>query len=166
MSFFATFVLILIPLIGCKKEQTIVKNPVEEIQPLKTEEKVETPVETKKIDEEIYAYVAKGRRDPFLPLTVSLKKKPTRKAGATPVESYDVDEIKLIAIAWDRHRHYALIMLPDNKSYTITEGMTLGLHGGKVHKITDEEVIIREYIKDSRGNVRSKNTVLRLLKGE
>jgi Tfp pilus assembly protein PilP len=57
-------------------------------------------------------------------------------------------------------------MLPDKKSYTIKEGMVLGLYGGKVEKITKDTVVIREFIKDYRGNLKPKDTILKLREGE
>ncbi len=59
-----------------------------------------------------------------------------------------------------------LIRLPDKKNYTITEGMTIGLQGGKVEKITKDSVVIREFIKDYRGNIKPRDTILKLHKGE
>jgi len=158
-------IVLLFPLSGCKKEQAIVKKPMAgKVQP---EAKIgKGPEETKKVEEKVYTYDAKGRRDPFLPLVTVTREKPTRKKGASPFESYDIDLINLIAIAWDNNKYYALITLPDKKSYTITEGMTLGLHGGKVLKITKDTVIIREYVKDYRGNIKPKDSVLKLRKEE
>ena len=114
------------------------------------------------LQQEVYTYNAKDRRDPFLSLVTITTKKLPKKKGVTPFESYDVDQIALLAIAWDEQKHYALIMLPDKKSYTITEGMKLGLYGGKVEKITNDKVIIREYIKDYKGDLKTKDSILKL----
>lgn len=75
-----------------------------------------------------------------------------------------MSEIKLSAIVWDSNQYYALIMLPDKKSYTIRKGMTLGLYGGKVEKITADSVFIREAIRDYKGQLKNKDTILRLRK--
>ncbi len=117
-----------------------------------------------KVEKEVYVYDAKGRRDPFMSLVAVAKEKPHMKKKANPVENYDVDEIKLTAIVWDNHQHYALVTLPDNKSYTIRKGMTLGLYGGKVQDITKDSVLIREQVKDYRGQLRMKDTLLKLRK--
>ncbi|MEW6003530.1 MAG: pilus assembly protein PilP, partial [Nitrospirota bacterium] len=161
-------ILLFLPFTGCKKEQAVIKKPVaEKVQPAEeTRKDIKAPEEVKKAEQEVYSYDARGRRDPFLPLVAASKEKPTKKKGASPVESYSIDEITLIAIAWDKQKHYALIMLPDKKSYTITEGMSLGLHGGKVQKITRDTVLIREYVKDYRGDMKPRDVVLKLHKGE
>lgn len=162
-------ILLLLPFAGCKKKQTLVKKPVpEKVQPAEVKKDTEAPEEAKKPEQEVYVYDAKGKRDPFLSLitVAKAKEKPRIKPGASPVESYSVDEIDLIAIAWDQTKYYALIMLPDKKSYTIIEGMTLGLHGGKVEKITKDMVVIREYIKDYRGDIKPKDSILKLHREE
>lgn len=158
----------LLPFMGCEKKQPPAKKPVaEKVTPAQEAKKdIKQPEETAKVEQEVYAYDAKGRRDPFLSLVTVIKKKPEKRKGASPVESYGLDVIRLLAIAWDKQKSYALIMLPDKKSYTITEGMVLGLYGGKVEKITKDTVVIREYIKDYKGNLKPKDTILKLREGE
>jgi Tfp pilus assembly protein PilP len=156
-----------LPLSGCKKEQAAVKKTAAaKVQPLEMKKDIKEPEKTKKVEQEVYAYDSKGRRDPFMSLIVVTTQKPTKKKHASPYESYDIDQLTLLAIAWDNEKHYALIMLPDKKSYTITEGMTLGLHGGKVLKITKDMVVIREYTKDYKGNIKPRDFVLKLRKEE
>jgi Tfp pilus assembly protein PilP len=115
-----------------------------------------------KVEQEVYEYEARGRRDPFMSLVVVAKQRPNVKKKANPIENYDVSEIKLSAIVWDKKQYYALITLPDNKSYTIKAGMTLGLYGGKVQDITRDSVLVREQIKDYRGRLKTKDTLLKL----
>jgi Tfp pilus assembly protein PilP len=117
-----------------------------------------------KVEKEVYAYDSKGRRDPFFPLTETMKIKPPRKIGSSPVENVDVEDIRLIAIAWDNQQYYAMITLPDNKSYTVRKGMSLGLYGGKIRDITRDTVIISEQVKDYIGRIKTKETILRLRK--
>ncbi|GAB4483277.1 MAG: hypothetical protein OHK006_03740 [Thermodesulfovibrionales bacterium] len=118
--------------------------------------------EEPKAEKEVYIYDAQGRRDPFLSLVDLMKKKPQRKKGQTPIENFDVEEIKLIAIAWDKQQYYAMITLPDNKSYSIRKGTTLGLNGGKVVDITRNSVLIREQLTDYKGQKKTKDTILKL----
>jgi type IV pilus assembly protein PilP len=119
-----------------------------------------------KVEKEVYIYDPKGRRDPFLSLIQPSKAKAERKKGGSPVENYDVDEVKLIAIAWDSQQYYAMITLPDRKSYTIRKGMTFGINDGKIADITRDAVYIKEQVKDYRGQFRTKDTILKLRKEE
>lgn len=156
-------ILLISPVSSCKKKQPEVKPPpVSKPKPseVSKEEKEEVVIPT-------YTYEAKGRRDPFLSLVEITKKKPEKKKGATPFESYDINEIQLLAIAWDeKDRYYALIKLPNNKTYTITEGVTLGLQNGKVEKIYKDSVLIREYVRDYKGELKPLDTILKLHKGD
>jgi Tfp pilus assembly protein PilP len=107
-----------------------------------------------------YEYNAKGRRDPFATLIVKVE--PERKKGSVPLENYGVNEFKLTAVLWTRSGFYALVSAPDGKNFTLREGTTIGLHGGKVDKIMKDSVIIREFLKDYRGIVKPSDTVIKL----
>jgi Tfp pilus assembly protein PilP len=153
---------------GCKKEQ----QPPKPVAGKQTVQKQAAPApppaqqakEEPKAEKEAYVYDQKGRRDPFVSLVQVAKEKPKRLRGSKPIENFDVDEIRLIAILWDSKQYYALITLPDGKSYTIRKGTTLGLYGGKVEEITRETVLIREHVKDYRGQLKTKDTILKLRK--
>jgi len=157
---------LLLTFAGCKKSQPTGTKPAAPVKPAEVNKDQQATEQSKKVEQEEYKYEAKGRRDPFFSLVQIKKEKPTKKKGASPFESYDVDEIQLLAIASDKNKYYALVSLPDKKSYTITEGMTLGLQGGKVQKITRNTVIIREFIRDYKGEVKPRDSILKLHKGE
>jgi type IV pilus assembly protein PilP len=152
---------------GCKDKDATDKKLVAQ-KPAATSPAAAATVqkEEPKVEKEIYVYDPKGRRDPFISLVQVAKPKAQRKKGASPIENFDVDEIKLIAIAWDSNQYYALITMPDKKSYTIRKGMTLGLYDGKVIDITKDSVFISEQIKDYKGQLKSKDTILKLRKEE
>jgi Tfp pilus assembly protein PilP len=165
----ATYILmffLLFAFTGCKKEQPVKKPMAEKVVQAAPKSVQKPAAETAKAAPEEVVYDSKGKRDPFLSLIEITKQKPMKKRGASPFESYDIEEIKLLAIAWANNKYYALIRLPDKKNYTITEGMTIGLQGGKVEKITKDSVVIREFVKDYRGNIKPRDTILKLHKGE
>lgn len=111
-----------------------------------------------------YEYTVAGRRDPFAPLVV--KADTDKRKGAPPIENYEIAEFRLIAVLWGKEGYYGVITLPDGKSYTIREGTKLGLHKGKVFRITRDAVVIREQVKDYSGVVSAKDTVLKLRREE
>jgi len=153
---------------GCKGKDMQAQKPVAKKTVAQAPSAVTTTAaiqkEELKVEKEVYTYDPKGRRDPFTALVDVSKEKPKRKKGLTPMENFDVDEIKLLAIAWDAKQAYAMIVLPDKKTYSIRKGMTLGLYGGKVEEITKEHVLIREQVKDYKGQVKTKDTILKLRK--
>jgi len=152
-----------IALAGCKGKTSPSKPAAEKPKSAVSAPSPSTKEELK-AEKEVYVYEQKGRRDPFMSLVQVSKEKPKRLSGRRPIENFDVDEIKLVAILWDTKQYYALITLPDNKSYTIRKGMTLGLYGGKVEDITKDKVLIREHVKDYRGQPKTKDTILKLRK--
>jgi type IV pilus assembly protein PilP len=150
---------------GCKDKAPAGKKPIAQ-KPTATSPAPSAVVQQteSKTENEVYVYDPKGRRDPFMSLVQVAKAKVQRKPGASPMENYDVDDIKLIAIASDSKQYYALITLPDKKSYTIRKGMTLGLNNGKVKEITKDSVFIQEQVKDYKGQNKTRDTILKLRK--
>ena len=159
------FIVVAFLSLGCKDKVTKGRQPVVK-KPAASSPVAPAVVQKEeiKVEKEIYVYDPKGRRDPFMSLVQEIKTKPPRKIGSSPIENFDVDEIKLIAIAWDSQQSYAMITLPDKKSYTIRKGMSLGLYGGKVIEITRDSVLIREQLKDYKGQDKIKDTILKLRK--
>ncbi len=164
---FIIMLFLMVPFTGCKKDKPVeIKPMAEKVKPAEQPGELQVAEAEKKTDTEGYNYESSGRRDPFLSLVEMTREKPKRKKGATPFESFDIDEIKLLAIAWDDNKYYALIMLPTQKAYTITEGMTLGIYDGKVVQISEDSVVIREYVKDYKGELKPRDSILKLHKGE
>ena len=163
-SLYLCIVLTIILGAGCKDKNVPGPSPVSRKPAATTVEAPAPQTEEEKVERQAYVYDPKGRRDPFISLIEVAKEKPQKRRGSTPMEAFDVGEIKLSAIVSDGNQYYALIMLPDMKSYTIRKGMTLGLYGGKVEKITADSVFIREAIRDYKGQLKNKDTILRLRK--
>lgn len=163
--------------VACKKEapkppeppKKAQAQPVKAPEPPKKAEALPPKPEEKKIEIEPYSYDPKGRRDPFLSIIEASKREKEaekKKKSSKPSEMYDVGDIKIIAIAGDKDRHYAMVQLPDKKYFTVREGMTLGTFGGKVIRIDSGSVTIREYIRNYKGELQPKDTTLRLRKEE
>ncbi len=148
---------------GCKKELPAKKAKTEAVAQ-KVEPAPQQPAQQPAEVEEIYVYDPKGRVDPFIPLIETPKKE--RKAISGTLESYDIADFKLIAIAEKGKQRYGLLLSPDNKSYTVREGTVLGLHKGTVKEIMNDKLIIFEYITDYKGEQKPRQIILELSKGE
>lgn len=113
-------------------------------------------------------YTSLGRRDPFMPLLVpkEILEKKSDKKKLSPLEDASVSDMQLTAIVKGKEGYYALIRMADGKSYTIREGMLVGSSEGRVYKITQDSVIIKEKIKDERGRLIVKENPLKLRRGE
>jgi|Deesub1362A_J573_1020465.scaffolds.fasta_scaffold00134_13 type IV pilus assembly protein PilP len=158
-----------LPFSGCSKKKppppkkkAEVKKEIE-IKPEELKPLTEEPVKKS----EGYVYNPAGRRDPFAPLIVLRREaKGAEEAKRPPgtLESYDIGDFSLLAIVKKRDRYYALLLAPDNKSFTVNEGDTIGLHNGKVKEISRDRVVIVEYTIDYKGNKKPREVVLELHK--
>lgn len=122
-------------------------------------------VKEPQLEEKIYEYSKKGKRDIFVPLLSKTVKEVSLKAQS-PLENYDVRAIKILGIIQSAKFSLAEALLPDGKSYTLKEGMTVGIYGGKISKITKDSVIVNEQVKDFKGQLKTKETILRLREEE
>jgi Tfp pilus assembly protein PilP len=172
----SAIVIIALSVFACKQEQQKPAGPtakqqvrkVGKAEPQKKED-VTAQKEEAKVETEAYLYDPKERRDPFLSIIEASKKEQEverKKKGVKPLEATDLSEIKVLAIAWDKKKHFAMVQFTDNKYYTVREGMTLGAYGGKVIRIDQNSVVVRETIKDYKGELQHKDTILKLRKEE
>jgi len=155
---------IILPLSGCKKKAP----PVPKKPDVKKEEvKPEALPQPTTPESKGYTYEPAGRRDPFIPLIETKKAKKGKEGEKRPIgtlESYDVKDFALIAVVKKGDKHYALLRSPDNKSFTVNEGDIIGFHSGKIMKITENRVIVVEYIEDYKGHKKPQEIVLELHK--
>jgi Tfp pilus assembly protein PilP len=123
--------------------------------------------ETKKKDEQAgYVYEQRGRRDPFSSLVVIRKNKKKDDSKIGTLEGYDLSEFALGAIANKGRTYFALLISPDNRSFTVEKGTVIGLNRGKVKEITSETLTMVEYVKNYKGELKPRKIMLEFHKGE
>ena len=93
------------------------------------------------------------KRDPFKPLEETGD---NRKL----LNIYDVTKFQLVAILTGMGAPRAMIMLPNQTTEILQVGDTIGRNNGKIQKIADSEVVIKETYKDYQGKMRSYFTSL------
>jgi len=157
---------------SCKKKETpsakAEKTKKTHLKDLLGEVKMSRVISQKISKPRGYVYKPRGRRDPFMPL-IKPKKEKAEKGGVKvrgTLESYDIGDFILVAIARKGDEYYALLVAPDNRSFTVKEGTIIGLHKGRVEKILDDKVIIIEHSKDYKGRMKTRQITLELRKGE
>jgi type IV pilus assembly protein PilP len=117
----------------------------------------------------VHVYDPGGRRDPFIPLVdvsrgQSTEKESPRVLGT--LESYDIPDFKVLAIVEKgKGKYTALLLAPDNKSFIIKEGSVIGLYKGEVKKMYKDKIIVLEHLKDYKGELIPRQTVLELYEG-
>lgn len=154
---------------GCTGEQ-------EELQQWMEQQKREVkpsvlPLSTpKKFDPQ--PYVAMGSVDPFSTqkLTVALKQEaraPNSMLAAEinrrkePLEAYPLDSMSMVGSVVKEGRQYALLKV-DNLLYQVKVGDYLGQNYGKIVKITETEIALREIVQDAAGEWTERPSALQL----
>jgi type IV pilus assembly protein PilP len=141
---------------------TVVKRqPNRGTPPKKKEEKA--AVEKK---EPPYTYNPVGKRDPFKPFLVLGPKKPSPTARLTPLQRYDVSELKLVGILKGPTGYRALVEDASGKGFIVTKGTLIGHENGRVNEIRKDRVIVKQTYKDIFGQIKDKEISIRLRKPE
>ncbi|MEZ4813893.1 MAG: pilus assembly protein PilP [Bdellovibrionota bacterium] len=106
-----------------------------------------------KDDKTYYFEPAKIKRDPFQPLSDAGNNK-------SLLTAFDVTRFQLVAVLTGLGSSRAMIMLPNKETEIVRVGDKLGKNSGKVHRINDSEVVVKESYKDYQGKMRSYFTSL------
>lgn len=131
-----------------------------------TPEATATPTPTPTPDETAeYNYNPVGKRDPFRSFVME-ELSPDTKRVVTPLQRFDLDQLKIIGIIWGISSPRAMVVTPDGKGYVVQKGTLIGKNWGKVSRITQDEVIISEEYRDFEGRLIVTEVPLRLPKEE
>ena len=118
------------------------------------------------------AYVALGAVEPFSnqKLTVALKqeaRQPNSLLSAElnrrkePLEAYPLDSMSMVGSVTKAGRPYALLRV-DNLLYQVKQGDYLGQNYGKITKISETDVSLREIVQDAAGEWIERTSALQL----
>lgn len=117
-------------------------------------------------------YNSVGKIDPFQPIFRNLPIKPTSTVHQTdcvsnPVlERLDMSQLMLSGVVLTEGRPIALFQEANGKGHVITEGVCFGVRGGKVERILNGQVIIREEMQDVTGRIQVKKIALKLKRND
>jgi type IV pilus assembly protein PilP len=107
-----------------------------------------------------------GKRDPFKPFITLGPKKPLTKARLTPLQRYDVSELKLVGILKGPMGYRALVEDAGGKGFIITKGTLIGRGNGRVKEIHKDRIVVEETYKDIFGQVKRRRITVSLKKPE
>lgn len=130
--------------------------------------KVEAPKvaevkESEKKEEPEFSYNPVGKPDPFKPfIQLTPVREIPRTAPLTPLQKYDISQLKLVAIISTPEENVALVEDATGKGYFVKKGTLIGKNEGKVTRILRDRIIIEETYLDVFGKVK-KNEVNMLL---
>lgn len=108
------------------------------------------PFEDLDIDQGVdnYIYTPVGKRDPFRSAYKDLLQESKQTEPKTPLQGFEIDQLKLIAVISGIAQPMAMILAPDGKGYSVQLGTYVGKNNGRVVRIRTAEVIIAEDFKD------------------
>jgi len=164
--------LALLLLAGCSGEQEELQQWMQQ-QKREVKPSVQPLTPPKKFNPEPYA--ANDGVEPFSPqkLTVALKqesRQPNSVIAAEynrrkePLEAFPLDSMRMVGSVDKNGRTYALLRV-DNLLYQVKPGDYLGQNYGKITKITETEVTLREIVQDAAGEWIERPSTLQLQEG-
>jgi len=113
-----------------------------------------------------YVYDPSGRRDPFVPLTTIKKTHDLQDVQLTPLQKFDLGQLRLLGIIVGKGAPRAMVSAPDGKSYILKKGIQVGRNEGVVVDITPEAVLVEERYYDFSGEIRKSTQSIELPKRE
>ena len=166
------------PAIQPKSDISILKKPERQVKPPKVASKTAKKASDDLSDDTKMAaveppprYSAQDRIDPFEPLFKKKrveakvwKPKRGQRVPRTPLERIDLGQLKLVAIVEAKSGNKAMVEESSGKGYVIEKGTFIGTNAGKVVSIDMNRVLVKEEFEDNMGNVKVRDTELKLLK--
>jgi len=111
--------------------------------------------EPEKKGEPEYTYDPVGKKDPFKPfLQMASTRGSSRNVPLTPLEKYEISQLKLVAIISSPEGNIALIEDSAGKGYFLKKGIGIGKNEGKVARILKDKVVIEETYQDVFGQTK------------
>lgn len=164
--------IVLLFLVGCGgggPTSTVLPKPKEAAGERRKPEVVPavSKMETEKKEEIEYSYIPEGKPDPFKPfIQLSPVKEASRNVPLTPLQRYEVSQLKLVAIMSVPGGNVALVEDSSGKGFFLKKGTQVGKNEGKVTKILKDRVIIEEVFQDILGQPKQNEVSLNLYRTE
>jgi type IV pilus assembly protein PilP len=120
-------------------------------------------------------YDPSNRVDPFAPLVREEpeqqevakrkeKRERKRRVPRTPLEKFDLSQLKLVGIVASDSGNIALVEESTGKGYIVKEGTYIGTRAGKVVEITRNKIVVEEEDEDFLGNITLRKRELKIQK--
>ena len=103
-----------------------------------------------------------GRRDPFRPITLNLRTNVSRRENLSPLERFELGQLKLVGIIWNIKNPTALVEDATGLGYTVKVGTPIGSNDGQVKTIGPDALLIEEEFIDFFGVKKKREVSMRL----
>jgi type IV pilus assembly protein PilP len=112
-----------------------------------------------------FTYDPTGLRDPFRSYEWEREKLAEAEVRG-PLEEFDVSQLSVVGVVWNVGNARALIQDPSGKGFIVSEGARVGKNDGRIIKIDDSVVIVKETYVDLMGQEATKDIELRIRRSE
>jgi type IV pilus assembly protein PilP len=102
------------------------------------------------------------RRDPFRPFTLNLRTIVRRRDNLSPLERYEIGQLKLVGVIWSIKDPAALVEDTSGLGYTVKVGTPIGANDGRVKKIAPDGIVVEEEYVDLYGAKKKREVSIRL----
>ncbi len=102
-------------------------------------------------------------RDPFRPMTLRTKVSKAPRENLSPLERYELSQLKLVGIVWDIKEPRAMVEDSGGLGYVVKVGTPIGSNDGKVKAIHRNEVVVEEFYSDDYGTRTKRDVGIKLL---
>jgi len=77
-----------------------------------------------------------------------------------PLEAFSLETLKMVGMMSKKRVVHAVILTPDKAIYHVKKGNYVGQNFGRVTKVSDREVSLREIVQDSAGDWSERTSTL------
>lgn len=137
---------------GAKAKTDTKADAVDLNVPKKVAESPAAPVKSKELN-----------RDPFRPMTLRTKVSKAPRENLSPLERYELSQLKLVGIVWDIKEPRAMVEDSGGLGYVVKVGTPIGSNDGKVKAIHRNEVVVEEFYSDDYGTRTKRDVGIKLL---
>jgi len=101
-------------------------------------------------------------RDPFRPMTLRSKVISRQRENLSPLERFELGQLKIVGIVWDIKEPRAMIEDTAGLGYVVKIGTPIGSNDGKVKTIHRDQIVIEENYTDAYGGQKKRDVRMRL----
>src|SRR5262245_58861470 len=112
-----------------------------------------------------FTYDPTGLRDPFRSFEWERDKLAAAEVRG-PLEEFDISQLSVVGVVWNVGNARALIQDPSGQGFIVGEGARVGKNDGRIIKIDDSVVIVKETYVDLMGQESTKDIELRIRRSE
>ncbi len=123
---------------------------------------------------EAFTYNAYDITDPFKPRQIQPPKGPGAPGGPKPpdpnrrkepLESYPLENLRMVGTLQQKKEIYAVVRTPDNRLFRVRPGNYVGQNFGRITDISESAIKIKELVQDGGGEWKEEDRALQLQEG-